>query len=165
MNIGTYKPHRTISLMARITTDTTYVGYKNPYRYRGYRYDSETYLYYLQSRYYNPEFGRFINADGILGATGELLSHNMFIYCGNNPIMREDENGYLWNLIGGAVVGGVFIKRWWWSLLPSNVLEKFVLFIAVIRRNNYVCIYFYMVGFYFSMLFRRVQYGFSNYIS
>ncbi|MEA4827168.1 MAG: RHS repeat-associated core domain-containing protein, partial [Clostridium sp.] len=39
------------------------VGIKNPYRYRGYRYDNETGLYYLQSRYYNPEWGRFINAD------------------------------------------------------------------------------------------------------
>ena len=38
----------------------------NPYRYRGYRYDPETNLYYLNSRYYNPEVGRFINADDII---------------------------------------------------------------------------------------------------
>lgn len=43
------------------------VGVKNPYRYRGYRYDSETRLYYLQSRYYNAEWGRFLNADAIAG--------------------------------------------------------------------------------------------------
>jgi RHS repeat-associated core domain len=43
------------------------VGVKNPYRYRGYRYDTETQLYYLNSRYYNPEWGRFINADALGG--------------------------------------------------------------------------------------------------
>jgi len=71
-----------------VTTDTNQVGYKNPYRYRGYRYDSETALYYLQSRYYSPQFGRFINADGITGVTGKLLSHNMFAYCRNNRVPR-----------------------------------------------------------------------------
>nr|WP_272509010.1 RHS repeat-associated core domain-containing protein [Clostridium ganghwense] len=71
------------------------VGEKNPYRYRGYRYDSETGLYYLQSRYYNPEWGRFINADAIAGSVGELLSHNMFVYCSNNPIMYSDPSGFL----------------------------------------------------------------------
>ncbi|QVK19397.1 hypothetical protein KHQ81_06855 [Mycoplasmatota bacterium] len=45
----------------------------NPYRYRGYRYDEETGWYYLNSRYYNPEIGRFINADGQLGEIGDFL--------------------------------------------------------------------------------------------
>ncbi|SHH68969.1 DNRLRE domain-containing protein [Clostridium intestinale] len=70
------------------------VGVKNPYRYRGYRYDNETGMYYLQSRYYNPEWGRFINADGLIGQTGDLLTHNMFAYCKNNPILLKDENGF-----------------------------------------------------------------------
>ncbi|QAA31078.1 DNRLRE domain-containing protein [Clostridium manihotivorum] len=69
------------------------VGVKNPYRYRGYRYDTETGLYYLQSRYYNPEWGRFINADGIVGTPGELLSANMFAYCLNNPVNMADSSG------------------------------------------------------------------------
>ena len=77
-----------------ITNDTTSVGYKNPYRYRGYRYDNETGLYYLNSRYYNPEWGRFLNADAIAGETGTLLSHNMFIYCLNNPVNMQDDGGY-----------------------------------------------------------------------
>ncbi|GFZ34395.1 hypothetical protein CSC2_49210 [Clostridium zeae] len=71
------------------------VGVKNPYRYRGYRYDTETGLYYLQSRYYNPEWGRFINADGIAGQTGELLSHNMFAYCKSNPVNMKDDSGFV----------------------------------------------------------------------
>ena len=63
------------------------VGVKNPYLYRGYRYDTETGLYYLQSRYYNADWGRFINADGLIGQTGALLGHNLFSYSNNNPVI------------------------------------------------------------------------------
>lgn len=79
------------------------VGVKNPYRYRGYRYDTETGLYYLQSRYYNPQWGRFINADGYLGTPGELLSFNMFAYCGNNPINNLDPSGKFFFVIPAIV--------------------------------------------------------------
>ncbi|WP_411681928.1 RHS repeat-associated core domain-containing protein [Clostridium thailandense] len=71
-----------------VTNNTAHVGYKNPYRYRGYRYDNETGFYYLNSRYYNPEWGRYINADALGGIRGELLSHNVFAYCGNNRVPR-----------------------------------------------------------------------------
>ncbi len=77
-----------------ITNDTTSIGVKNPYRYRGYRYDTETGLYYLQSRYYSPDRGRFINADGIIGQTGELLGHNMFAYCKNDRVNNFNPNGF-----------------------------------------------------------------------
>ncbi len=70
------------------------LGEKNPYRYRGYRYDTETGYYYLQSRYYNPEWGRFLNADALGGSIGELLSHNTFAYCNNNPVNGKDPNGF-----------------------------------------------------------------------
>lgn len=70
------------------------VGEKNPYKYRGYRYDSETGFYYLQSRYYNPDWGRFINADALGGEAGKLLSHNVFAYCKNNPVNLFDPDGY-----------------------------------------------------------------------
>ncbi|SHI08068.1 RHS repeat domain-containing protein, partial [Clostridium grantii] len=70
------------------------VGVKNPYRYRGYRYDAESQLYYLQSRYYNPEFCRMLNADALVGSTGELLGHNMFAYTKNNPINMSDPSGF-----------------------------------------------------------------------
>ncbi|WP_055666115.1 RHS repeat-associated core domain-containing protein [Desnuesiella massiliensis] len=79
------------------------VGVKNPYRYRGYRYDAETSLYYLQSRYYNPEWGRFLNADGIFGKTGDLLGHNLFAYCENNAINASDPTGFM---VTYADVGG-----------------------------------------------------------
>ncbi|WP_346876521.1 RHS repeat-associated core domain-containing protein [Clostridium sp. UBA5712] len=70
------------------------LGEKNPYRYRGYRYDTETGYYYLQLRYYNPEWGRFLNADTIGGNVGALLSHNIFAYCNNNPVISKDPNGF-----------------------------------------------------------------------
>ena len=67
----------------------------NPFTYRGYYRDSETGMYYLNSRYYNPKMGRFISADDInnLGAEGDVLSHNLYIYCLNNPVNRTDAQG------------------------------------------------------------------------
>ena len=78
------------------------VGQMNPIRYRGYYYDVETGLYYLQSRYYDPETCRFINADDIayLGMGG-LTSYNLFAYCGNNPVMGYDPYGtFDWSSFG-----------------------------------------------------------------
>ena len=63
----------------------------------GYVYDSETDLYYLQSRYYDPGMGRFLNAD-VYTSTGQgVLGSNMFAYCGNNPVMRADYGGCSWS--------------------------------------------------------------------
>ena len=69
------------------------IGTLNPIRYRGYYFDEETGLYYLQSRYYDPQTGRFLNADGYVSTGQGLLGNNMFIYCGNNPIMYADPSG------------------------------------------------------------------------
>jgi RHS repeat-associated protein len=69
------------------------IGALNPYRYRGYRYDNESGLYYLQSRYYNPVWGRFINADVLLKSNGSTLGENMYTYCLNNPVVGVDSNG------------------------------------------------------------------------
>ena len=69
------------------------LGKRNPFRYRGYVYDEETGLYYLRSRYYNPTVGRFVNADGRAGRRGDILSHNVYCYCDNKPILCVDLNG------------------------------------------------------------------------
>ena len=82
------------------------VGTQNPFRYRGYYYDTETSLYYLQSRYYDPEVGRFINADAFTSTDiSGALSTNMFAYCENNPVAREDPSGELSDIIIGGLIG------------------------------------------------------------
>ena len=82
-------------------TTTTYTSGTaasyNPFRYRGYYYDSETGFYYLQSRYYDPVVKRFISPDsiGYLGANGNLISYNMYSYCSNNPVVYTDPSGHM----------------------------------------------------------------------
>ena len=78
----------------------------NPFRYRGYYYDRETSGYYLQSRYYNPEWGRFLNADAYLNANGDIIGLNLFAYGSNNPIMFVDPNGEAawWQWLAGAAI-------------------------------------------------------------
>ena len=83
------------------------LGAKNPFRYRGYVYDTETRLYYLESRYYDPETGRFISADVYLSTNQGVLGNNAFLYCGNNPANCKDEEGEFWNLIAGTVIGAI----------------------------------------------------------
>ncbi|OQB24453.1 MAG: tRNA3(Ser)-specific nuclease WapA precursor [Firmicutes bacterium ADurb.Bin182] len=75
-------------------TKAATLGQDNPFRYRGYYYDTETGLYYLQSRYYNPEWCRFINADVYVSTGQGLLASNMFAYCANNPVLLKDPSGF-----------------------------------------------------------------------
>ena len=90
--------------------DETYVALAeiNPFRYRGYYYDEETGLYYLQTRYYDPEVGRFISRDSIEYADPETICGlNLYAYCGNNPVMATDPTGraewWEW-LVAGIVI-------------------------------------------------------------
>ena len=81
----------------------------NPFRYRGYVYDEETGLYYLQSRYYDPLTGRFLNADVYADTqSGTPLSTNMFAYCENNAINKSDDEG----------------KDAWWIQSPNSANGK-----------------------------------------
>ncbi|MGN1444176.1 MAG: polymorphic toxin-type HINT domain-containing protein [Acutalibacteraceae bacterium] len=75
-------------------TSLNTLAVQNPFRYRGYYYDSESGLYYLQSRYYDPVTGRFLNADGQLaGVGGEVNGYNLYAYCFNNPVNASDSEG------------------------------------------------------------------------
>ena len=105
-NYGAWGNYSVHGADGKKTTDATFIGHINPLRYRGYYYDRETRLYYLQSRYYDFANCRFINADtfATTDANG-FLSANMFAYCENNPIMRVDADGEIWNVIAGAVIG------------------------------------------------------------
>ena len=76
-----------------ISPDSAHIANANPLRYRGYFFDSETGFYYLLSRYYDPETGRFINADKYISTGQGFLSFNMYNYCLNNPVKRTDSLG------------------------------------------------------------------------
>ena len=93
------------------------LGVDNPFRYRGYYYDEESGLYYLNSRYYDPVTGRFVNADGVMGINQDMTTYNLFAYCGNNPITRADDGGEFWNLVVGAIVGAA-------SVYVGDVIEN-----------------------------------------
>ncbi|MCL2798213.1 MAG: RHS repeat-associated core domain-containing protein [Firmicutes bacterium] len=85
------------SLNGVIAGYESHIGNLNPFRYRGYYFDVETGLYYLLSRYYDPQVGRFINADAVDYANPGILSGlNLYAYCGNNPVMRTDPKGKHW---------------------------------------------------------------------
>ncbi len=79
----------------------------NPFRYRGYYYDAETGLYYLNSRYYDPETGRFISPDDVDVLSDTLTQPNglnLYAYCYNNPVMMTDPDG-------------AFTLTWWQKML------------------------------------------------
>lgn len=96
-----------------ITGSNTAIGNLNPFRYRGYYYDSDIDLYYLQSRYYDPEVGRFINCDDVnyIGYSEWSISYNPFVYCENNPVNGSDP------------LGNSFIERL--KLIFSSIISYF----------------------------------------
>ena len=116
------------------------LGQNNPLRYRGYVYDRETGLYYLQSRYYNPTWGRFINADdpGYMGIDGTPSSYNLFSYCGNNPVIRADYGGGFWDTIFDLFSLGASIFEvcknptdgWAWVGLIGDTADVFIPFLG-----------------------------------
>ena len=76
------------------------IGACNSLRYRGYYYDSESGLYYLNTRYYDPSICRFVNADGYVSTGQGTQGYNMYSYCVFNPVNRIDTNGRFWKEIG-----------------------------------------------------------------
>ena len=95
-----------------LNSSTNQIFKANPIRYRGYYYDTESGLYYLGSRYYDPAVKRFINADGAAFATinpysNGLTDKNYFAYCDNDPVSKSDDNGAFWTIVIGAVTGGL----------------------------------------------------------
>ncbi|MCH5180967.1 MAG: hypothetical protein J1F32_07120 [Erysipelotrichales bacterium] len=92
------------------------IGNVNPFRYRGYYYDAETNLYYLNSRYYSPKMGRFISPDefSILDKTMvQVNGVNLYMYCKDNPVMNTDPSGYLVvsllvGLVAGMIIGTAY---------------------------------------------------------
>ena len=76
------------------------IGKRNPFRYRGYYWDEETGMYYLESRYYDPEIRQFISADSVVITS--LAGTNLYMYCGNNPVNMTDPSGHLFSYLDGS---------------------------------------------------------------
>ena len=109
------------------------LGVYNPLRYRGYVYDEETSLYYLQSRYYDPNMGRFLNADAFASTGQGFGGNNMFAYCLNNPTFLCDPSG------NNAVTAPASGYNWEWILGllplldgPSPVLDGLAIGVVVV---------------------------------
>lgn len=100
-----------------VTGSNIELGNLNPFRYRSYYYDNDIEMYYLQSRYFDPEVCRFINSDDVnfIGATGTVGSYNAFAYCENSPVNNSDPSGtviitttmLVWVAIGALTLGTV----------------------------------------------------------
>ena len=92
-------------------TDDDFIGNVNPIRYSGYYYDVGTGFYYLQTRYYDPQIGRFLNMDGLEYLDPETVGGlNLYAYCNCNPVMYVDPDGtawWHWGLLAISVIGAI----------------------------------------------------------
>ena len=120
-------------------TSYQWLASENPFRYRGYYYDSETGFYYCGSRYYDPVIGRFINADStntLMNTPMAYTDKNLYAYCDNNPVMRVDNGGAFWDTVFDAVslcVSVVDVVKnpddpWAWGGLAADVVSLVVPF-------------------------------------
>ena len=86
-NYDAWGNHKVVDANGNEITSSTHIGNLNPFRYRGYYYDVETGLYFLQTRYYDPVVGRFLNRDSVNYADPQTINGlNLYTYCGNNPV-------------------------------------------------------------------------------
>lgn len=87
-------------------------GFNNAYTYRGYRYDSETGLYFLNARYYVAGIGRLLTKDSVLGHLSSSQTLNRYAYCGGDPVNHIDPDGRDWVdwVFGGLIAAAVVIE-------------------------------------------------------
>lgn len=104
---GEIKAEYAYNAWGEVISSTGTMAEINPIRYRGYYYDAETGFYYCKSRYYDPEICRFISPDSSYSTGQDFAGTNMFVYCGNNPVSREDTDGDFWGAIGIGFVCGL----------------------------------------------------------
>ena len=96
----------------------------NPFRYRGYVYDTDTGLYYLQSRYYDSKTGRFINSDFVIETN--TLNNNIFAFCRNNSVNRVDKTGTASR------------KLKYPGEIHAQVQKIYVIFIEIFKKNYHL---------------------------
>lgn len=104
---GEIKAEYAYNAWGEVISSTGTMAEINPIRYRGYYYDAETGFYYCKSRYYDPEICRFISPDSSYSTGQDFAGNNAFVYCGNNPVSRSDDEGEFWHIAVGAIVGAV----------------------------------------------------------
>lgn len=117
----------TYDAWGNILTKTGTMATANLYRYAGYRYDEETGLYYLMTRYYDSNSGRFISKDTFHGFEDDSQSLNQYVYCANNPVIMVDPDGHSYQRIMFAIKYGI---RYWLSqyvgwAYAGAIMEKF----------------------------------------
>ncbi len=118
------------TLVRTLTTAYEALAELNPFRYRGYVYDEETGLYYLRSRYYSTNCGRFINVDSYSGKLGQSYAHNLSAYSYNSPIAFIDKDGYSATVV--ETIGRIYfdVSSIDWNKV-GNVFAKIVGAVAV----------------------------------
>ena len=127
-----YSPWGKVLETRAVGTECEELAKLKPFRYRRYQYDEGTELYYLRSRYYNPEHGRFVNEDYLIGAAVDLFEHNIFVYCKNNPECKADSNGAKveeWytkeaQCKRSAVRSGIVVTSWDIAVMPSIRVDR-----------------------------------------
>jgi RHS repeat-associated protein len=124
-----------------VSGNSAHIANINPFRYRGYYYDTETGLYYLQTRYYDPVVGRMLNCDNanVITATPTALTDkNLYAYCDNNPITRADNDGEFWDTVFDVVSIAISVVEvcnkpddpWAWAGLVGDVVDVVVPFVG-----------------------------------
>lgn len=95
-----------------IDTSSSGIGKLNPFRFKGYYYDNESSMYYCKTRYYVPQWGRWLSADSIEYLNPESINGlNLYIYCENDPINRFDSSGHSWKSFWNSM-GSWFSEHW-----------------------------------------------------
>ncbi len=148
------------------------LSFVSPFTYRSYCYDYDIELYYLQSRYYSAEIGRFINTDDTqiaIATQGEILGANLFAYCNNNPVVYKDETGYITpaNIIGAiigvvlGVIGGYFLAKWLASKIPfeSNLARNAFITVLTGLVTASAAVIGYFIGGYIGKLANSIISG------
>ena len=117
-----------------ITKRTTHIANINPYRYRSYYFDLESGLYYLQSRYYDAQVGRFVNGDEVIYTfiSKDASGYNTFEYCNNDCINLKDKTGNAYVIddalatcVGAVIIAVVIVLiAWLISFFSSNEFKK-----------------------------------------
>ena len=135
---GTSVAEYSYNAWGKVLSATGTMAAINPIRYRGYYFDSDSGLYYLKSRYYDPNLQRFINSDDIASTGQGFIGTNTFAYCGNDPITRRDASGCVWETAWDIVSLGVSVvdvcvnpvDPWAWASLAGDVADVLIPFVG-----------------------------------